>query len=71
MMMEMNLIAETDRHKEAWLHILPKLWEFTRKIPNIIEQFQEDIDNLKGLTIWMKESRMWGFANSCHLSTKS
>jgi len=44
MMMEMNLTAETDRHKEAWLQILPKLWEFTPKIPNIIEQFEEDIE---------------------------
>ena len=47
----MNLIAETDQHKKAWLQILPKLWEFTRKLPNIIEQFeedigQEDLDNL-------------------------
>lgn len=43
-MTEMELIAQTDQYRQALLEILPKLWEYTHGIPDILELFDDDVD---------------------------
>ena len=42
-MIEMKLIAKTDEYKQALILLIPQLWEFASKIPNLLDRFEDEM----------------------------
>ena len=43
----MQLIAKTDQYREALMEMLPKLWEYTSKNPNVLDLFGDNPEDSK------------------------